>query len=228
MNSVSSRPGSFAAVIAAALGGEAGVVDEVDRGLGGEEVAVVFGRPGAAVVDGRAGGGGEASDPVDLDVGELFPLHERDRDLGEGSTTRKLGGCPPMPRARAYSGSRVCMSSSPLVGCVHITRLSPVMPRPQVLPPFELYCSMAEPSGGSARRRCRWRRSGRRRWSRGCRAAVAVRGVDPAVPAPAGIVDHRVGVAACPGRCRASPPGVGACRRRRRRASTGCRVPASR
>jgi hypothetical protein len=35
----------------------------------------------------------------------------------------------------------------PLVGCVHITRLSPVISRPHVLPPFDEYCSMAEPSG---------------------------------------------------------------------------------
>ena len=88
------------------------------------------------------------------------------------------------------------MSSSPLVGCVHITRLSPVISSPHVLPPFEEYCSNAEPSGlkrttplpiGAEvfRAVAGFHMTG----------AVAVRGVDPAVPAPARIVDDGVRVA---------------------------------
>ena len=49
------------------------------------------------------------------------------KDFGDGSTTLKLVVLPIFPRASAYSGSTVCMRSWPLVGCVHITRLSPVM-----------------------------------------------------------------------------------------------------
>ena len=63
MNSVSSRPGSLRRLVARALGREARVVDDVDRRLGGEVVAVVFLRPRAAVVNDAAGGRGEGADP---------------------------------------------------------------------------------------------------------------------------------------------------------------------
>ena len=62
-------------------------------------------------------------------------------------TTLKLGVLPHLPRARAYSGTTTCSRIVPLVGWVHMTRLSLVIWRPHVLPPLEEYCSMAEPSG---------------------------------------------------------------------------------
>src|SRR5688500_16700013 len=71
----------------------------------------------------------------------------RGNAFGDGSTTLKLGVLPTFPRVSAYSGSTVCMSSWPLVGCVHITRLSPVICNPQVLPPLDEYCSIFDPSG---------------------------------------------------------------------------------
>ena len=62
-------------------------------------------------------------------------------------TTRKLGTPLTPAFASKLSGITVCMSKSPLVGCVQNTSLSQLICSPQVLPPLEEYCSNAEPSG---------------------------------------------------------------------------------
>ena len=56
------------------------VMDDVERGLGGEVTIIPLGGPGPAFVDGATGGGGEATDLVDLHVGLLGPF-----DGGEGA-----------------------------------------------------------------------------------------------------------------------------------------------
>src|SRR4030095_7473010 len=62
-------------------------------------------------------------------------------------TTLKLDALSTLPRESCASLKTVCISKSPLVGCVQTISFSAVTVRPQVFPPLEENCSIADPSG---------------------------------------------------------------------------------
>ena len=188
--------GQLVGLIAGGLGRQALMVDQVDGGFGGEVVAVVFGRPGAAVINHGSGSGGEVTHPVNLHVGKVFILDGRvallaaddgveargvaDLAAGEGILRQDdlieqgaAGGLRPHHPVVAGDGE------APGVAAFGGVLLDFGTVR------FEAHHAAADVAKVLAAVAAGDIRGG----------TVAVGGVDPAVPTHAGIVDNRMGVA---------------------------------
>ena len=188
-------PRQFRGGVAAAFGREPLVGDDVDRRLGGEVVAVVFRRPCAAVVNRATRARREVAHAINLHVGHLLPRHRREGFLRADDGVKTPGAAHFSARQRGFR-------KHDLVEQRAARRLGPHHP---------VFARDLEAPGVAALRAVLLKGRAVRFEADDSApdaakallavgalhiaAAVTVRGVDPAVPAPARIVDDRVRVA---------------------------------
>ena len=171
------------------------VVDDVERGLAGEVAVVPLRGPGAAFVDRAAGGGGEATDLVDLHISLFGPLQCRERALiRDHALPRGRAG---QLRLREHTLGQHRVEEHRAAGRLRPEDLA--VPRRLEAPGVAVAAAVLFERGAvglEAHDAAAASTEFLRAVAGGdVAAAVAVGGVDPAVEAPAQIVDHGVRVA---------------------------------